>query len=87
MEFLENPDQYEFDLLFTPKHCLVAQSNRKWFGYTLQKQRLKNESFTSIEELETKMIAYIEFTNFWFAKPYKWKFKGFNKGSKQVYIG
>ena len=21
------------------------------------------------------MIAYIEFTNFWFAKPYKWKFK------------
>ena len=31
------------------------------------------------------MIAYIEFTNFWFAKPYKWKFKGFNKIKALIY--
>ena len=68
MEFLENLD-HRIRFVFTPKHCSWLNPIENWFG-KLQKQRLKNESFTSIEELETKMIAYIEFTNFSFAKPY-----------------
>ena len=57
MEFLENPD-HRIRFVFTPKHCSWLNPIENWFG-KLQKQRLKNESFTSIEE-ETKMIAYIE---------------------------
>ena len=62
MEFLENPD-HRIRFVFTPKHCSWLNPIENWFG-KLQKQQLKNESFTSIEELETKMIAYIEVYKF-----------------------
>ena len=77
MEFLENPD-HRIRLVFTPIHCSWLNPIENWFG-RLQRQRLTNASFTSLEELESKLKVYIEFANKWLAKPYKWKFKGFVK--------
>jgi len=77
MEFLENPN-HRIRFIFTPKHCSWLNPIENWFG-KLQKQRLRNASFESIEDLEKKMVKYIEYTNQWCTKPYKWKFKGFLK--------
>ena len=35
--------------------------------------------FSSIKELQNKIIAYIDFYNQELVKPMKWKFKGFSK--------
>jgi len=40
---------------------------------------LTNANFESLEDLENALKKYIEFANKWFAKPYKWKFRGFTK--------
>ncbi len=80
MEFLEDPD-HRIRFVFTPVHCSWLNPIENWFG-KLQSQRLNKASFTSVEELKMKMKTYIEYTNKWFAKPYKWKFKGFTKNRK-----
>jgi len=80
MDFLER-ESHRIRFVFTPKHCSWLNPIENWFG-KLQRQRLKNASFTSIEELETTLKDYIIFANEWFAKPYKWKFRGFWKNHK-----
>ncbi len=77
MEFLED-ENHRIRFVFTPIHCSWLNPIENWFA-RLQRQRLNNASFTSVEELENKLKIYIEFANKWFAKPYKWKFKGFVK--------
>lgn len=77
MKFLEDP-QHRIRFVFTPKHCSWLNPIENWFG-KLQKQRIHNASFTSLDDLENKIKTYIDFANKWFAKPYKWKFKGFVK--------
>lgn len=82
MAFLEQED-HRIRFVFTPKHCSWLNPIENWFG-ALQKRRITNSTFMSIEELEEKLIQYIEFTNRFLAKKYKWKFKGFLKGHKLV---
>jgi len=77
MAFLENP-KHRIRFVYTPKHCSWLNPIENWFG-KLQKHRLRNSSFSSINELETSLEKYITYANKWFAKPLKWKFKGFNK--------
>lgn len=80
MEFLEK-ETHRIRFVYTPKHCSWLNPIENWFG-KLQKQRLKNQSFTSINELETAIKDYIVFANNWFAKPFNWKFRGFIKNKK-----
>jgi len=82
MAFLEN-ENHRIRFVYTPKHCSWLNPIENWFG-KLQKQRLRNASFSSIKELETALKDYILFSNEWFAKPYKWKFKGFLKNKKLI---
>ena len=77
MTFLESPD-HRIRFVYTPKHCSWLNPIENWFG-KLQKQRLRNASFTSIDELEIALEDYIGYVNQWFAKPLKWKFNGFIK--------
>lgn len=79
MEFLESP-KHRIRFVFTPKHCSWLNPIENWFS-KLQRQRLRNASFTSIKELEDTLENYIKFANLWSAKPYKWKFKGFVKNN------
>lgn len=77
MEFLEKPD-HRIRFIFTPIHCSWLNPIENWFS-KLQKQRLTNANFGSLEDLENGLKLYIDFANEWFAKPYKWKFTGFIK--------
>lgn len=73
--FLENPE-HRIRFVYTPKHCSWLNPIENWFG-KLQRQRIKNGNFNSVDQLEAKIEAYIEFYNRLLAKPHKWKFKGF----------
>lgn len=83
MAFLEN-ENHRIRFLFTPKHCSWLNPIENWFG-RLQKHRLNHASFSSVPDLEEKMTKYIQFANKHLSKPYKWKFKGFNK-NKPLFI-
>lgn len=80
MAFLEQED-HRIRIVYTPKHCSWLNPIENWFG-RLQRQRLRNASFPSVEVLIQKLTGYIYFANKFLAKPYKWKFKGFLKNEK-----
>ena len=37
---------------------------------------LKRGSFTSVEDLKAKVLAFVEYFNRTMAKPFKWTYKG-----------
>lgn len=78
--FLEKED-HRIQFVFTPKHCSWLNPIENWFA-KLQRHVIKNGNFSSVKELNQNIEAYIIFYNEWFAKPLKWKFKGFSKERK-----
>ena len=46
-----------------------------WFSI-LACRLLKRASFTSVEDLEKRVLAFIEYFNATLAKPFKWTYKG-----------
>jgi len=80
MAFLENP-QHRIRFVYTPKHCSWLNPIENWFA-KLQRHVIRNGNFSSVKELENKIIAYGKFYNDFLAKPLKWKFKGFYKKKK-----
>lgn len=78
--FLENPD-HRIRFIFTPKHCSWLNPIENWFA-KLQRHIIRNGNFSSVNELENKILAYGDFYNTCLAKPLKWKFKGFDKNKK-----
>lgn len=78
--FLER-DYHRVQFLFTPKHCSWLNPIENWFS-KLQRHVITNGNFYSVQQLEQKIDAYIEFYNDCLLKPLKWKFKGFNKNKK-----
>ena len=78
--FLERPE-HRIRFVFTPKHCSWLNPIENWFA-KLQRHTIKNGNFISVKELESKIEAYIAFYNECFAKPLKWKFKGFDKARR-----
>lgn len=61
--------------VYTPKHCSWLNQIEIWFGI-LTKKLLKRGNFSSKQNLEAKLIKFIDFFNETMAKPYKWTFKG-----------
>ncbi len=53
---------------YTPKHS-------SWLSILVRKL-LKRGSFTSVEELQAKVFAFIEYYNQTMAKPFKWTYQG-----------
>lgn len=80
MKFLEDTS-HRVRFVFTPKHCSWLNPIENWFG-RLQRQRLTGASFESIQQLKDKIEKYIDYSNQYYAKPFKWKFKGFVKRHK-----
>lgn len=80
--FLEDP-QHRIRFVFTPKHCSWLNPIENWFG-KLQRHVITYGNFTSINQLEDKILRYIIFYNRCMIKPLKWKFKGFSKAQKLV---
>lgn len=75
--FLENP-QHRIRFVFTPTHCSWLNPIENWFG-KLQRHAITNGNFSSVNELVSKIEAYINYYNQCLVKPLNWKFKGFDK--------
>ncbi|MEM6699498.1 MAG: transposase [Bacteroidota bacterium] len=77
MAFLER-SHHRIRFIYTPKHCSWLNPIENWFA-KVQRHVIRNGNFSSVSELENKILAYVEFYNRCLAKPLKWKFKGFDK--------
>jgi hypothetical protein len=59
----------------TPKHSSWMNQIEIWLSILVRKL-LKRGSFTSVEELQAKVLAFIDYYNQTMAKPFKWTYQG-----------
>jgi hypothetical protein len=73
-EFLS---QSEHPIVFhyTPKHASWLNQVEIWLSILVRKL-LKRGSFTSVDQLKAKVLAFVEYYNRTMAKPFKWTYKG-----------
>lgn len=60
---------------YTPKHASWMNQIEVWFGI-LAKKVIKRGSFKNKEELNSKIMAFINYFNETMAKPFKWTYQG-----------
>ena len=60
---------------YTPKHCSWINQIEIWFSILMRKV-LRRGNFTSTEDLQEKVLAFINYFNNTMAKPFKWTYKG-----------
>jgi len=66
-----------FQMHFTPVHCSWMNQVEQWFSI-LQRKRLTAPNFANLDDLETKILAFIQEWNQQ-AHPFKWTRKSFDK--------
>ncbi len=62
---------------YTPKHCSWVNQIEIWFSI-LARKLLRTASFKSVEDLEQRILGFIDYFNRTMSKPFKWMFRGFN---------
>lgn len=60
---------------YTPKHSSWLNQVELWLSILVRKL-LKRGSFTSVADLEAKVLAFIAYYNRTMAKPFKWTYQG-----------
>jgi len=60
---------------YTPKHSSWLNQIEIWFSILVRKL-LKRASFTSVQDLEDQVRAFIDYYNATMAKAFKWTYKG-----------
>ncbi len=60
---------------YTPKHSSWLNQIEIWLSILVRKV-LQRGSFTSVEDLQTKVFAFIDYYNRTMAKPFKWTYQG-----------
>ena len=73
-QFLSQSDHY-IVFHYTPKHASWLNQVEIWLSILVRKL-LKRGSFTSLEQLEAKVLEFVEYYNQTMAKPFKWTYKG-----------
>ena len=58
---------------YTPKHASWMNQIEMWCSILVRKL-LKRASFTSVEDLQAKVLAFIEYFNATMAKPFQWTY-------------
>ena len=65
---------------YTPKHASWMNQMELWFSMLVRKL-LKRASFTSVEDLQARVLAFAEYFNTTMAKPFKWTY-----GQKPLHV-
>jgi len=60
---------------YTPKHASWMNQVEIWFSILVRKL-LKRGNFTSVADLQAKVLAFIDYFNWTMAKPFKWTYQG-----------
>ena len=73
-KFLRDPS-HRIRIVYTPKHSSWLNQIEIWFSI-LARKLLRRSSFRSTEELQERILAFIEYFNKTMAKPFKWTYAG-----------
>lgn len=73
-QFLTDPSK-RIVFHFTPTHASWLNQIEIWFS-TLTRKVIRRGDFASLEDLETKILAFIDYHNAYLARPYKWTYTG-----------
>lgn len=73
-EFLSDK-HHRIRFIYTPKHCSWLNQIEIWFG-TLRRKLTRFGSFCSLDDLEDRIIRFIDYYNATMAKPYRWTCDG-----------
>ena len=61
--------------VYTPRHCSWLNQVEIWFSI-LARRLLKRASFTSLEDLRTRVLDFISYFNDVLGKPFRWTYTG-----------
>jgi transposase len=73
-EFLSEQD-HRIRLVYTPKHSSWLNQIEIVFGVIMRKV-VRRGNFSSVQNLRTKLLAFIDYFNQVFAKPFNWTYTG-----------
>ena len=72
--FLSDPS-HRVRFVYTPKHCSWLNQVEIFFS-VMARRLLRRGSFISLENLKERVLAFIEYYNEHWAKPYRWTHTG-----------
>ena len=73
-KFLED-SSHRIRFVYTPRHCSWLNQVEIWFSI-LARRFLNRSSFTSLEDLRIRTLAFIEYFNKVLSKPFRWTYTG-----------